>query len=223
MTDIYSDLKFPPPHADRPYVCINMVTTIDGKTVSGHRSESVQDLGSDVDHTLMRRIEDQVDSVIVGATTLRAASKKWDPGTRFRIVVSHQGGFDYSIPFFQSGGESYVAGSESAPVQPEQGVQRLAAGSKEVDFALLLKKLREMGAQHLLCFGGSELNAQLLAKDLVDELFLTMAPKVKLGRDIPTYAGGDPLPRDKMLLFHLFEHHVVQDEVFLRYRRRSPA
>ena len=54
----------------------------------------------------------------------------------------------------------------------------------------------------------------------MDELFLTMAPKVKLGRELPTYAGGDPLPKSNLQNYDLIEHHAVESEIFLRYRRR---
>jgi 2,5-diamino-6-(ribosylamino)-4(3H)-pyrimidinone 5'-phosphate reductase len=221
--EIYAALNFGEPRADRPYTFINMVTTIDGKTITGHRGEDVLDLGSKADHLLMRRIEDQADSVLVGATTLRAADERWNPKTDFRVVVSNRGGFNYDRPYFQGGGKSYVACSEDAAVQPEKRVERLVAGKGRVDVAILLAKLKEMGAKRLLCFGGSELNAQLLERDLIDELFLTIAPKVKLGRDVPTYAGGEPLPRDKMLRFQLVETHSIADEVFLRYRRKQPT
>ncbi len=196
-----------------------MVATIDGKTVSGKRGDDVMDLGSDVDHALMRRIQDQSDAAMVGATTLRAASAMWDPKTGFRIVVSNTGQFDYRRPFFSSGGQAFVACSEASKFEVSNGVRRLESGKDKVDFPLLLSKLREMGARHLLCFGGSELNAQMLSQDLVDELFLTISPKVKLGRDLPTYAGGDPLPREHLLRFNLIENHVVGDDVFVRYRR----
>jgi riboflavin biosynthesis pyrimidine reductase len=53
----------------------------------------------------------------------------------------------------------------------------------------------------------------------VDELFLTIAPKVRLGRDVPTYAGGEALPREAIQRFSLVEHQAVGDEIFLRYRR----
>ena len=218
---IYEKLDFGEPHANRPYTFINMVTTIDGKTITGHRGEDVHDLGSKNDHTLMRRIEDQGDSVLVGATTLRAADKKWDPGTDFRIVVSSTSDFDYNLPYFQSGGKSFVACPEGATWKPQKGVNKIEAGKEKVDVAILLQKLKNLGVKRLLCFGGSELNGQLLAKDLIDELFLTIAPKIKLGRDLPTYAGGDPLPREQMLRFHLKESHVIGDEVFLRYGRRA--
>lgn len=221
--NIYQHLQFPEAPADRPYVYIDMVATIDGKTVSGNRGDDVMDLGSNVDHALMRRIQDQSDAAMVGATTLRAADAMWDPKTAFRVVVSNSGQFDYRRPFFSSGGQAFVACSESSKVEVTNGVHRLEAGKDQVDFRSLLAKLREMGARHLLCFGGSELNAQMLSQDLVDELFLTIAPKVKLGRDLPTYAGGDPLPREHLLNFNLLEHHVVGDDVFLRYKRRTDA
>lgn len=217
--DIYSSLIFPEAPATRPHVFINMVATIDGKTIAGDRGEDVMDLGSKVDHTLMRRIEDQADAVIVGATTLRAASNKWDPGTPIRVVVSNTGKFDYSLPYFRSGGKAFVACAETSPADPEGGVERLEAGKQEFDLALLLARLKDMGVRKLLCMGGSELNAQLLERDLVDELFLSIAPKIKLGRGLPTYAGGEPLPREQIKQFELSEHHVVGDEVFLRYRR----
>ena len=54
---IYADLVFPPAPVDRPFVYINMVTTIDGKTVLGERSESVAGLGSPFDQQVMDRLE----------------------------------------------------------------------------------------------------------------------------------------------------------------------
>lgn len=71
--------------------------------------------------------------------------------------------------------------------------------------------------------GGSELNAALLHENLVDELFLTLAPKIKLGRSTPTYAGGDPLSREQVQRYRLVSCLPVQDEVFLRYAQRGDA
>ena len=218
---IYDELAFPEPPSSRPYVYIDMIATIDGKTISGHRGEDVFDLGSKLDHQLMRKIENQSDAVMVGATTLRAADQKWNPGTKLRIVVSNRGEFNYNLPYFQGGGKGYVACSEKSQSKVDKGVARLIAGKDQVEMPQLLNKIRELGARYLFCLGGSELNAQLLAADLVDELFLTIAPRIKLGRDLPTYAGGEPLPRERMLRFALLESHVVEDEVFLRYRRKQ--
>jgi riboflavin biosynthesis pyrimidine reductase len=83
----------------------------------------------------------------------------------------------------------------------------------------MVRELRRLGVKHLLCEGGSELNASLLREGLVDELFLTLAPKIKLGRDVPTYAGGEPLSRALVQQYELVEAHTVGSEIFVRYRR----
>ncbi|WP_038473142.1 dihydrofolate reductase family protein [Fimbriimonas ginsengisoli] len=219
-TSLYSDLAFPAAPVDRPYTFINMVTTIDGKSVSGTRDESVSDLGSKIDRLLMRRIESAADAIMTGAQTIRATSPAWDPMSPRRIAVTRSGDVPQHAAFFECG-ESYVAACESAAVEPFGQTQVLRAGRDSLDFPLLLSRLRkEMGVERLLVSGGSELNAELLRLDLVDELFWTVAPKVKLGHGLPTYAGGDPLPREALLRFELMSEQVIGDELFLRYRRR---
>lgn len=215
--DAYLNLSFPEAPKDRPYVFVNMVTTIDGKILTGGRNESVRDLGSKVDHKLMKRIEREADAVLVGAGTLRATSGLWNPETSKRIVVTRSGRLPFDGNFLRHG-EPIVATSGSASVDPH-GAKLLRAGGTEVDFELLFSRLRSLGVQKLLVLGGSELNAQLLRADLVDELFITIAPKVKLGRDVPTYADGEALPRQCIQRYSVVEQHLIGDEIFVRYRR----
>ncbi|MBI3721734.1 MAG: dihydrofolate reductase family protein, partial [Fimbriimonas ginsengisoli] len=183
---IYAGLELLPPPADRPTVLIDMVATIDGKTVSGGRNEDVLDLGSKLDHQILRRLEGAVDAVILGGATLRAAPKAWQPRPPIRVVVSRSGDFDYAAPFF-AGGRALVACSDKDAQGLPPAAAPLAAGKAEFDLGALLARLRhELGVKRLLAVGGSELNGALLGADLADELFLTIAPKVKLGRDTPT-------------------------------------
>jgi riboflavin biosynthesis pyrimidine reductase len=212
---IYQDIRFPEGHATRPYTFINMVATIDGKTLSGTRDESVLDLGSKLDHRLMRRIEETADAVMIGAQTLRSSPRTWNPRAPKRIVVTRSGNLPDKAAFYE--GEAYAAipGGRLVPLPafplgPHEGT---------VDLGLLFSQLRAMEVRRVLVLGGSELNGALLQEDLIDELFLTIAPKVKLGSDIPTYAGGSALPREHLLRFGLVEHHIAESEVFLRYRR----
>jgi 2,5-diamino-6-(ribosylamino)-4(3H)-pyrimidinone 5'-phosphate reductase len=220
-TEIYASLDFPPAPADRPYIYINMVSTIDGKTVSGRREETVLDLGSKVDHAVMDRLEGAADAIVLGAGSARANPSSWNPKAGVRIVVTESGAVPWEAQYF-TGGRAFAASSERASFEAPDHVERLRTGSAGLDLALLLRHLRRgLGVERLHLMGGSELNASFLSLDLVDELFLTIAPKVKLGRDVPTYAGGEPLAREEMLQFRLLEHHAAGDEVFLRYRRRG--
>lgn len=208
----YATVEFPPAPEERPYVYVNMVATIDGKIVTGTRDEDVMDLGSKTDHKAMANLDAVSDACLVGGRTLRAAPRGWRPRARVAMVVSASGDLPYDARYFEA--ESYVVVPEGATF--DAPVPCLALK----DWPSFLKSLREKGIERLYVLGGSELNGQLLGADLVDELFLTVAPKVRLGTDLPTYAGGEPLPRGGLLQFALVESHVVGDEVFLRYRRR---
>jgi riboflavin biosynthesis pyrimidine reductase/predicted DsbA family dithiol-disulfide isomerase len=214
----YQAIAFPTAPTDRPYTFIDMVSTIDGKTVSGSRTDSVNDLGSKVDHMTLRRLEASADAVLLGAGTYRATPYDWVPRSPRRIVVSNSGDIDFSRPFFTQPG-AIVATSGSATIGVPSGVELLRAGSMALDPYILMQRLRGLGVERLLVLGGSETNGELLRRGLVDELFLTIAPKIKLGRDLPTYAGGDPLGRENLLNFELVEHHPVGNELFVRYRR----
>src|SRR5215218_6276657 len=67
--DIYAGLALPDGPADRPYVVLNMVATVDGQVAIGGRARGI---GSQLDRRLMRRIRAACDAVMVGAATLRA-------------------------------------------------------------------------------------------------------------------------------------------------------
>src|SRR5690625_4198119 len=69
-TDIYDDVQFPGPPADRPYVALNMVSTVDGKTTLDE-GRLRGPIGSPVDRALMERLRVPVDGVIRGASTVR--------------------------------------------------------------------------------------------------------------------------------------------------------
>jgi riboflavin biosynthesis pyrimidine reductase len=217
----YADLSFPDPPAERPYICINMVATIDGKTVTGDREDNVMDLGSTIDHDAMRQIQDVVQAVIVGAGSMRATKGMWYPKRLFRFVVTRSGKLDFGSRFFSDAPErAFVVGPEALSPETPKGVRFIGCGNHDVDFVRLLQSMRaELGIERLLVEGGSELNAELLLLGVVDELFMTIAPKIKLGREVPTYAGGAPLTRQQILSYSLVSAIAVADEVFLRYRK----
>lgn len=221
---IYTDLDFPVHTAPnwRPYTFMNMVSTIDGKVLSGERGEPVGDLGSQVDHTLMRRIESAADAVLIGAESQRSSSGIWYPKGVKRMVATRSGRLLTDSRFFADEPESawVLCTVESSLPELPLGVNVVRFPGREIPWRDAVQFLRkELGVGRLLVEGGSHLNGQLLGADLVDELFLTVAPKVKLGEGVPTYAGGGPLPREKLQRYSLVEIHRVGDEVFLRYRR----
>ena len=217
--ELYPDLRFPLPPEDRPYIAINMVATIDGKIVSGHRGEPVQDLGSDLDHRTMRVLQAGVDGIMIGAGTLRSTPKLWYPAEKFRFVVTQSGNLDPTVRFFTDAPDRACVVTTGTATVPD-GLQSLQSTKESIDWPTILQHMRrELGIHHLLVEGGSDLNASLFASDLIDEIFLTLAPKIKLGADTPTIADGVALPRESIQDWSLVSAQPVENEIFLRYRR----
>src|SRR4029077_5268028 len=82
--------------------------------------------------------------------------------------------------------------------------------------AALTHLRRERGIRALLCEGGPRLHAQLQAAGLVDDLFLTIAPKL-VGGGAPRILEGDLAGIEPLDLAWLLEEN---GELFARYRRR---
>ena len=217
-TTLYKEIAFKNHHFDRPYTFINMVSTIDGKIITGERNESVHDLGSDIDHFLMRRLETKADAVLVGANSLRASGVTWNPKTHARIVVTKSGNVPWDSQFLTNG-DAIVLTTEDSDIESADSVTVIKAGKTELDWKDALKQLLDRGINVINVLGGSEINAQLLERELIDEIFMTLAPKIKLGSDTPTIAGGTPLKREDVQKFNLVSFEVIGDEIFLRYRK----
>jgi len=86
-----------------------------------------------------------------------------------------------------------------------------------VDLPALLRELREEGVRALLCEGGPTLHGALQAAGLVDELFLTIAPKLGGEAAAPRIVEGELPESVKLELAWLLEE---DGELFARYRRR---
>jgi riboflavin-specific deaminase-like protein len=215
------------PHADRPWVVSNMVSTVDGAVeVDG----SSKDLGGPDDLEVFRALRSVADVVLVGAGTVRAEG--YGPPrlpealtTRRRgtgrtdvprlAIVSGRLSLDPSMPFFD-GHRPYLVTTSGAAASASDELRAradlLACGTDRVDLEQALRRLRQEGASVVLSEGGPSLNGDLLAGGLVDEVCLTVDPRIVggTGRRIFTGAGG----RMDLELAHVA---VSGSVLFLRY------
>jgi riboflavin-specific deaminase-like protein len=93
-------------------------------------------------------------------------------------------------------------------------------GESQIDFVFALAHLRKKWrVKRLLCEGGGELNAALFRAQLVDELHLTICPKIFGGRHAPTIAEGENVHQliDAAQL-KLKSLQRIGDELFCVYR-----
>ncbi len=224
---LYSNFQWPAAPADRPAVCINMVMSLDGKITIGNPGDAAQGLGSPMDQILMRRIQQQAECVIIGASTLRAGHIAYPPSLA-RAVVTASGQLPLQHSFFTSSqAPVFVFTGSEAPADLERSVPGNAhiirQQHPQVDLTKALAWLRTQRIERLLCEGGGTLNYAMFRDNLVDQLFLTLAPKIKGGEHIRTPVEGDGLPRERVGELTLVSVYTHDGELYLRYRANTRA
>jgi riboflavin-specific deaminase-like protein len=221
-------------HEDRPYTVMNFAATLDGYGAINGRSGPI---GSKADTEVLLRLRTQVDAVMIGAGTMRAERygrmvpnpdwRAWRerillPHDPLAVIVSGQLDLPWDAGLFTDGGGRvliFTAEPEKEPPETATPV-RVVRHEGKVDLAAAMTYLREeRGIRALLCEGGPGIHAELQRDGLVDELFLTIAPKLSGGPAPHILEGelGDAIEHD---LVWLLER---SGELFARYRVGSPT
>jgi riboflavin-specific deaminase-like protein len=216
---------------DRPYLVLNMVSTLDGRIAIDGRSGPI---GDEADKELFFALRCAVDAVMVGAGTIRTErygrllrkperrDKRAAEGLQpdpLAIVVSARLRLPADVPLLQDEHSTVaiLTASEDTVADPAAEVHYLRGPARmELELRPLLERLRrEFGVRSILCEGGPSLNESLIREGLVDELFLSIAPKLAGGPPL-TILTGDPLSEPLVTeLVWLLEH---DGHLFGRYR-----
>jgi riboflavin biosynthesis pyrimidine reductase len=195
-----------PRPAERPWLGVCMVASIDGSTVVESNSRS---LSSKTDQEVLLTLRDLADVLIVGAATVRIEGYGPPRKRGQRVgVVSRRGDVDASTPLFTSGAGFLILPEDAPPTT----VDSVRAGTGEVDFA---GALAQLDADFVQAEGGALLNGALSAADVIDELNLTISPQLA-GGDGPRVTSGSVQVSRKMRLAHVLEEDGF---LFTRYLR----
>jgi len=226
---VYEDLELPPPERldpSRPYVIINMVSSVDGRAAVDGKSSRI---GSEIDRRTMRALRSKADAVMVGAGTLRAERLSLGldapAGPQpLAVIVTGSGDIPLETNLVAVEGQDVLVVTHEGVAfrSGEHDVLRPSAErSGNLDLAEALVFLNANYAVELLLVeGGPSLNHSLLSQNLADELFLTLAPSL-LGGTLhrgSTILDGPALSVGEM---NLLSVHLAGDELYLRYRLPS--
>lgn len=194
---------------DRPWLGICMVESVDGATTIDGRSGG---LSSPADAEVLRALRELADVVLVGAGTVRAEGygAPGKPGLRIGVVSTRGAGLDYDGTLFTSGAGFVVTTEDGPPLQ----VPTVRAGRGRVDLAAAVGRL---DADFVHCEGGASLNGALLDADLVDEMNLTISPRLAGGSASRPIAGAVGVDRPMRLA------HVLEEDGFLFTRWVRPG
>ena len=229
-------------------VYANFVSSIDGiAAIAGiEMSSAAISGGASADRFMMALLRAVADAVVVGAGTLRehggpwTAEKAFPPGAdafrRLRagmssaeaptlVVVTASGELPADHP---SVGEAVVvttsAGARTLADRDVRCAEVIDVGDVDtVDGKVVIDHLRERGFRRILTEGGPKLMGAMLEAGAVEQLFLTVSPKLIGGGP-----GRTPLTGDVDLLgtadgTRLLSARRADDYLFLRYELIGPA
>lgn len=222
---------------EHPYLILNMASTVDGRATIGGRSGPI---GNRADHELFHALRTTVDAVLVGAGTVRAEHYGRLVRTNSaRELRRARGLAEEPLACIVSASLALPAQEIPLLTDPAARVAILTpspsslaecageahyircAREGHLDLPAALGELRREGVRTILCEGGPHLNAQLLAGGLVDELFLSLAPKLAggdaAGESLRIVSGGELQPPVELELLGALES---EGQLLLRYRAR---
>lgn len=213
----------------RPWVMLNMVTSVDGATALRGGATALNDAD---DRALFLALRSVADVVLVGAQTVRsenlgpirmseemrgyrrAAGLDGDPRL---AILTRSFALDLDDRVFSDpSNRPIVVTSEEADQERVAAIGDVADVflAAELDGEGIVGAFGDVGV--ILCEGGPTVNSQLIAADLVDEINLTVSPMFALGASKRVALGPE---LDPPIELNLDRGLLGTRSLFLRYVR----
>jgi len=207
------------------------VTIIAASTVCGRIGPGLT--GSPVDRGFLEKMRAATDASLLGAETLRQGDPEMRgpeghlPPQRIRAFVTCSGDIPVAgKKIFAQGPPPLIFTSEAAAAGLQYRLGSLAQvvslptmSGGMLSLATALAHLAKLGAASVLVEGGGGLNYACLRQGVVDEILLTLTPKISGDHGAASLCGGPgPLGEPFLPLVLVSCEAATTGEVFLRYR-----
>ncbi|CAN5521438.1 2,5-diamino-6-(ribosylamino)-4(3H)-pyrimidinone 5'-phosphate reductase [soil metagenome] len=214
-------------------ITLNAAMTVDGKiaTTSGDSAISSTD-----DLIRVHKLRASADAIIVGISTVladnprltvRLAGKRVKRKDPARIVIDSTGKIplDSRILLTASRIKTIVAVTKLAHIDTLRKIKKTGAivivsGRQTVNLKKVFSIINLMGIRKILVEGGGEINWSLLRLGIVNELIVTIAPKIVGGRQATTLVEGEGYRRiSRGIKLHLKQAQIQNNgELVLHYK-----
>lgn len=223
----------------RPHITVVLAMSADGKIADAARSPAR--FGSDQDRAHLEARLAEADGVVSGASTLRAYGTilpirtpallqarrdRQQPPQPTYIICSRSGNLAPTLRFFRQPVPRWLLTADTSPVDwstPARAahfhrILTVPAPAGELDWAIALAQLVDLGMRRLVVAGGGQLVASLLAIGAIDDLWLTLCPLLLGGQTAPTPVDGSGWAAAVAPRLHLISAESHDAELFLHYR-----
>ncbi|MDW0282277.1 MAG: 2,5-diamino-6-(ribosylamino)-4(3H)-pyrimidinone 5'-phosphate reductase [Nitrososphaeraceae archaeon] len=189
-------------------VIVNSAMTVDGK-IATHQGDSA--ISSKDDLIRVHKLRDSVDGIIVGISTvladnprltIRLGRKQPKEKHLTRIIIDSMGRIPLDSQILRTASKikTIVAVTKLAHMNVRRKIKKtgaivIVAGTNTVDLKRVLWTIQKMGIKKILVEGGGEINWSLFSLGIVNELIVTIAPKIVGGRQATTLVEGEGYSR----------------------------
>jgi 2,5-diamino-6-(ribosylamino)-4(3H)-pyrimidinone 5'-phosphate reductase len=189
-------------------VIVNSAMTVDGK-IATHQGDST--ISSKDDLIRVHKLRDSVDGIIVGISTvlvdnprltIRLGRKQPKEKHLTRIIIDSMGRIPLDSQILRTASKikTIVAVTKLAHMNVRRKIKKtgaivIVAGTNTVDLKRVLWTIQKMGIKKILVEGGGEINWSLFSLGIVNELIVTIAPKIVGGRQATTLVEGEGYSR----------------------------
>lgn len=223
--------------ATRPEVAVNFAITWDGRISTRNRTPS--DFSSPLDKRRFLELRATADAVLAGVATIAADNMtmgmpaedlrkaRLDRGQAeypLRVLLTRSGKIDPSLAIFKRDfAPIHIFSTEQMPADTRRALERKATlhlhPGDTVDLHEMMRTLRtDLGIRRLMCEGGAQVFRAILAAGLVDEINVTLCPRIFGSAEAPTLTGPAGPYLDRSVHCRLENMEVQGEECFLRYR-----
>lgn len=228
----------------RPYVVLTMAMSVDGKIAPAHGPNGR--VAGPADLARLIRLRATADALVVGAGTVRAIDPPMGiPAVRLQaqrtrrgqapepmvVVLSAAGRVNFaSRAFALRSGRARALLVTAGKLSKLAQTQAVAAGQLQhvrcgragvVDVAQLLAALRAAGIGRVLVEGGADTAWHFLKAGAVDEIHLSIAPRVLGGIAAPSLVGGRGFALEQAPAWRLQAVQRRGHELWLVYTARA--
>lgn len=208
---VYRNLKFPK-RINRPFFYTNFVQTLDGKVQVLKNTKDYWPIGSKADHEVMMELRSHADCLIHGKNLAKEfgeiTMKNLNKGSFKKM--RQKLGKDPVLPYFilSDKPETLEISLGANVIHPPGGILGL------------VKLLKKKGYRNILVEGGPTLLCSFLKESLIDEIFLTIAPKIYGNEKGSTLSlvEGYLFPKKATKNLSLLSIKKLNSELYLRYK-----
>jgi 2,5-diamino-6-(ribosylamino)-4(3H)-pyrimidinone 5'-phosphate reductase len=214
-------------------IIVNSAMTVDGK-IATHQGDSA--ISSKDDLIRVHKLRDSVDGIIVGISTvladnprltIRLGRKRPKERHLTRIIIDSTGRIPIDSQILRTASKikTIIAVTKLAHMNVIRKIKKtgaivIVAGTHTVDLKKVVWTVQRMGIKKILVEGGGEINWSLFRLGIVNELIVTMAPRIVGGRRAITLAEGEGYSRvSQGIKLQLKKVHIQNSgEVVLHYK-----